>query len=328
MERTLLLVDDDEDIGAALKRLLRLEGYNILCARSGQEGLELLANNQVQVIVSDQRMPEMTGVEFLTRVKELYPKTVRIILSGYADLSSVTEAINQGAIYKFLTKPWDNESLCTNVLEAFRHYELTQQRNHLALEIQEANTTLASLSLELSKLLEQKDNQIAHITKYDQLTNLPNRLLFLDNLNRLLAQAASLGQQVALFFIDLDEFSLINDTYGYAEGDKLLQTVAKKLADYVVENAMFARTGDDEFGLILTNITSSNDAVKISRLMLDSFGRETFNIGGKEIKVGISIGLCIFPTDGQDSSSLFRAASSALRSAKVKGQSYVIHSAE
>jgi diguanylate cyclase (GGDEF)-like protein len=328
MERTLLLVDDDEDIGAALKRLLRLEGYNILCARSGQEGLELLANNQVQVIVSDQRMPEMTGVEFLTRVKELYPKTVRIILSGYADLSSVTEAINQGAIYKFLTKPWDNESLCTNVLEAFRHYELTQQRNHLALEIQEANTTLASLSLELSKLLEQKDNQIAHITKYDQLTNLPNRWLFLDNLNRLLAQAASLGQQVALFFIDLDEFSLINDTYGYAEGDKLLQTVAKKLADYVVENAMFARTGDDEFGLILTNITSSNDAVKISRLMLDSFGRETFNVGGKEIKVGLSIGLSVFPTDGQDSISLFRAASSALRSAKVKGQSYVIHSAD
>src|SRR4030067_2689223 len=129
MQRTLLLVDDEEDISAALACLLRPDGYTILRARSGKEGLELLAqHHEVGVIVSDQRMPEMTGVEFLSRAKKLYPKTVRMVLSGYADLNSVTDAINRGAIYKFLTKPWDNETLCANILEAFIHHELVVEK--------------------------------------------------------------------------------------------------------------------------------------------------------------------------------------------------------
>lgn len=186
MERTLLLVDDEEAIGMALNRLLRQEGYKILCAHSGEEGLEMLARNDVHVIVSDQRMPGMTGVEFLTRAKELFPNTVRIILSGFADINAVTEAVNRGAIYKFLTKPWDNETLCANVLEAFRQYELTQQRKALSLKIQESNTTLASISLDLSKLLSQKDSQIDHISNFDHLTNLPSRRLLIDRLNLVL----------------------------------------------------------------------------------------------------------------------------------------------
>ena len=128
MERTLLLVDDEEDIGAALSRLLRPYGYKIFRAKSGQEGLALLTLHEVGVVISDQRMPVMSGVEFLTQVRELYPDTVRIVLSGYADLDSVTEAINRGAIYKFLPKPWDNETLCANIMEAFRHHELMREK--------------------------------------------------------------------------------------------------------------------------------------------------------------------------------------------------------
>ena len=310
MERTLLLVDDDEDIGAALKRLLRLEGYNILCARSGQEGLELLARNQVQVIVSDHRMPEMTGVEFLTRAKELYPKTVRIILSGYADLNSVTDAINQGAIYKFLTKPWDNESLCANVLEAFRHYELTQQRNHLALEIQEANTTLASLSLELSKLLEQKENQIAHITNFDQLTNLPNRWLFLDKLKHELDAAKHTQHSVAILLIDLNQFHLINENSGYEAGDKLLQTVSEKLAKFASDNDILARIGGNEFGLLLTTIKDNKEAEVTAKNILDAL---TINPQAADVRIGISI----YPNDGIDSDTLIRKAGISLRNSKI-----------
>ena len=114
MDRTLLIVDDEDNILAALTRLLRREGYSILRANSGKEGLELLKDNHVGVIMSDQRMPEMTGVEFLSQVKDLYPDTVRMVLSGYTDLNSVTDAINKGAIYKFLTKPWDDELLKAN----------------------------------------------------------------------------------------------------------------------------------------------------------------------------------------------------------------------
>lgn len=122
-EHTLLLVDDDPNILSALSRLLRREGYRILTAGSGRQGLELLATHPVQIILSDQRMPEMAGTEFLRRVKELHPDTVRIVLSGYADLESVTQAVNEGAIYKFLYKPWDDALLQEHIRDAFLYYE-------------------------------------------------------------------------------------------------------------------------------------------------------------------------------------------------------------
>lgn len=118
--QTLLLLDDEENILRALARVLRRDGYKILMATRAQDAFELLAKHEVQVILSDQRMPEMNGTEFLSRVKNLYPHTVRIVLSGYTDLKSVTDAINEGAIYKFLTKPWDDELLRKDVAQAFR----------------------------------------------------------------------------------------------------------------------------------------------------------------------------------------------------------------
>jgi diguanylate cyclase (GGDEF)-like protein len=118
-DRTLLLVDDEENILRALTRLLRRDGYRILTAKTPQEAFALLAAHDVQVIVSDQRMPDMTGTEFFSSVKEMYPRTVRLILSGYTDLKSVTDAINRGAIYKFLTKPWDDELLRGEIAQAF-----------------------------------------------------------------------------------------------------------------------------------------------------------------------------------------------------------------
>ncbi|MCT8124972.1 EAL domain-containing protein [Alishewanella sp. BS5-314] len=121
-QQTLLLVDDEENILHSLKRLLRKEPYLVLSCSSAAEALELLAIHQVQVIISDQRMPEMNGTEFLSRVKEMYPDTVRIVLSGYTDLRSVTEAINRGAIYKFMTKPWQDDELKTEIAAAFRRY--------------------------------------------------------------------------------------------------------------------------------------------------------------------------------------------------------------
>ena len=122
--RTLLIVDDDENILAALQRLLRRDGYHILSTTSPREALELLATHQVGVIVSDARMPEMHGTELLRCVRGMYPGIVRIMLSGYTELQSVTDAINEGAVYKFLTKPWDDGLLREHLAESFRHHEL------------------------------------------------------------------------------------------------------------------------------------------------------------------------------------------------------------
>lgn len=122
--QTLLLVDDDVNVLSSLHRLFRRDNYRILTAMSPAEGFELLALHQVHVIVCDQRMPGMSGTEFLSKVKELYPETIRIILSGYTGLEAVLDSINRGAIYRFYTKPWDDTQLRDNIRLAFHHYWL------------------------------------------------------------------------------------------------------------------------------------------------------------------------------------------------------------
>jgi len=153
------LVDDEENVVSSLKRLLRRDGYRIIQANSGKEGLEMLASNSVGVIISDQRMPGMTGVEFLSQVKEEYPDTVRIVLSGYTELNSVTDAINRGAIYKFLTKPWDDDLLRNNVEEAFHRYEMEQENVRLSTELQNANAELQRINHQLAQRVEEKTHE-------------------------------------------------------------------------------------------------------------------------------------------------------------------------
>lgn len=162
MERTLLLVDDEENITSALVRLLRRDGYTILRANSGQDGLDLLTQHKVGVIISDQRMPGMTGVEFLSQVKVLYPDTVRIVLSGYTELNSVTDAINRGAVYKFLTKPWEDELLRANVEEAFISYEMKMENARLNRELQKAIEELLRINQGLEQRVEGDRIEISH----------------------------------------------------------------------------------------------------------------------------------------------------------------------
>ncbi|WP_162249902.1 EAL domain-containing protein [Massilia sp. Root351] len=160
-QRTLLLVDDEQNIVSSLKRLLRRDEYQIHTANSGQEGLDVLARHAVDVIVSDQRMPGMLGADFLRKAKELYPDTLRIMLSGYTELQSVTDAVNEGAIYKFLTKPWEDEQLRGHIAEAFRLKEIADENERLNLELRTVNHELASANRRLEDVLRQKQQQIS-----------------------------------------------------------------------------------------------------------------------------------------------------------------------
>ena len=159
-EHTLLLVDDEPNILSALKRQLRGSGLRILTAPGGKEGLALLETEPVDVIVSDQRMPGMTGVEFLRAVKNSHPDTVRIVLSGFTELQSVTDAVNEGAIYKFLTKPWDDTQLREHIQEAVRHKEMADENRRLDLEVRTANHGLAQANRQLEEVLRQQQEQI------------------------------------------------------------------------------------------------------------------------------------------------------------------------
>lgn len=130
-EKTILLVDDEKEVVVALQSMLEEADYVVLLAGSAAEGFELLANNQVSVIISDQSMPIMTGTEFLSRVKELYPDTVRIILTGHVDMNSIADAINRGAIYKLLHKPCSPDVILKTIVEAFHyHASLTWRKVH------------------------------------------------------------------------------------------------------------------------------------------------------------------------------------------------------
>jgi EAL domain-containing protein (putative c-di-GMP-specific phosphodiesterase class I)/GGDEF domain-containing protein/ActR/RegA family two-component response regulator len=131
-ERVLLLVDDEASVISSLSRLLRRQGYRIVSTTSAREGFDLLAMHRPGVVICDQRMPEMTGTEFLRRVKELHPDTVRIVLSGYTELSSVIDAVNHGAVFKFLTKPWEDDGLIECIKDAFRIYELGGENRELS----------------------------------------------------------------------------------------------------------------------------------------------------------------------------------------------------
>ncbi len=122
-QRSVLVVDDEQSICKALSRLLRRDGYEVLTANSGEQALDLLAMHNVQVVISDQRMPGMTGTELLDKVKNLYPNTIRVVLSGYTDLNVITEAVNRGAVFRFLTKPWDDNELRDQIRNAFVHYD-------------------------------------------------------------------------------------------------------------------------------------------------------------------------------------------------------------
>jgi CheY-like chemotaxis protein len=122
---SLLVIDDEPKIIAIMARVLRQEGYRVFSTTTADEGFELLATNRIGVILSDLRMPGMDGIEFLSRVSRLHPETVRIAMSGYADMDMVAEAINRGAIYKFLTKPLKNEVLRQNIAKAFQHLQFS-----------------------------------------------------------------------------------------------------------------------------------------------------------------------------------------------------------
>jgi CheY-like chemotaxis protein len=160
--RTLLLVDDEELIITSLRRLLRRDGYNVVTANSGLQGLEVLARTPVDVIVSDQRMPGMSGVEFLRQARQQHPHTVRMVLSGYTDLQSVTDAINEGAIYKFLTKPWDDEHLRAQIAEAFRYKHLTDENRRLHLALEQAHHDLLQAHERLHHLAQDQQRRLQH----------------------------------------------------------------------------------------------------------------------------------------------------------------------
>ena len=142
---SILVVDDEPDVVRSVKDLLRLD-YKVFTATSAAEGMRILQDETIDVVMTDQRMPEMTGVEFLKKVRDPHPDATRLLFTGYADISAVIDAINQGNVYRYIAKPWDPDELQTIIREACERHDLIVQRKRLIDELERANNELRQAS--------------------------------------------------------------------------------------------------------------------------------------------------------------------------------------
>ncbi len=160
-QATVLCVDDEQNILTALRRLLRPAGYNVLLATSGAEGLRILEQQTVDVVVSDMRMPQMSGAQFLQQVADRWPDTMRILLTGYADMDSTIEAINKGSIYQYLSKPWDDDDFRIILRHALEKRELEAERRRLLALTERQNAELRELNAGLEQKVQARTAELS-----------------------------------------------------------------------------------------------------------------------------------------------------------------------
>jgi DNA-binding NtrC family response regulator len=145
LQHTILIVDDEEGILKAIMRSLRNEDYNILTASNATDALRMLDGREVDMVISDQNMPFMTGLEFLQRVKADHPGTITMMLTGEKEIEIAVQAINQAGVYKFILKPWDDEDLKVTIRRALESLDLIRERDRLSQRVKERDTILRNL---------------------------------------------------------------------------------------------------------------------------------------------------------------------------------------
>lgn len=296
MDQALLFVDDEPNILQSLRRIFEDDSYTVYTATSGKDALEILSKTPIQVIISDQRMPNMTGTEFLTQVKMLYPKTVRIILSGFSDFNALIDAINNGAIYKFINKPWDIDALRALVNDAFQR-----------------TIPIAD------------DAEILKLAHKDSLTKLPSRFLFNKRLEHLIISARKTNQSIAIIILFLDGFNRLDEVLGEINGDKVLQLIAQRLQKLVEEDTDIASLGRGKFCLLFENILQ-NSLENLFRKILAEIKKPVKLLNG-EYLLSSTIGISLFPEHGDTYYTLMKHAEYARSlSAKVGRNTYKIYS--
>ena len=145
MADSILLVDDEPGITAALKRVFIENGYDVFTAESGAEALNILRRNKVKIIISDERMPGMSGADLLGIVKEDYPEVVRMMLTGHASIQAAMKAVNNGEIYRFFNKPWDNTELLLSTKNAMEKFNIEEENRRLLEKIRNYENSLKML---------------------------------------------------------------------------------------------------------------------------------------------------------------------------------------
>jgi len=173
-KHNILLVDDEEGVLSALKRVFRKEGYEINTCTGPEEALELVEKQTIDLIISDHNMPGMTGTEFFEKAREIQPDTIRILLTGFADVNIAMDAINSGRIYKFILKPWNDQDLRVTVKQALKQYLLVTENIRLNNLIRAQNQVLKKLNADLENKVQERTAEIKE--KNEELLSLNQKL--------------------------------------------------------------------------------------------------------------------------------------------------------
>lgn len=170
----ILFVDDEQNILSSLRRLFRTHGYQVLTADSGAAALDILEKEPVDLVISDMRMPQMDGAQFLERVRERWPDTIRLLLTGYSDIASILAAINRGEIYRYITKPWDDNDIVLVVRHALERRALEQEKRRLEQLTQRQNEELRALNASLEAKVQERTAALRQA--HDQLVEANGKL--------------------------------------------------------------------------------------------------------------------------------------------------------
>jgi len=219
---TILCVDDEQQILSSLKRLLRKENFDLFTATNGEDGFRIMATRDIHLVISDHRMPDMSGISFLAKIRETYPDTIRILLTGYTEIDSIKASINEGHVYKFLLKPWNDDNLKQEIRKGLEQYDLIQSNHSLHLMVAAKNKELEQINKDLENIIKHRTREL----------ELQNQAL---ELTRVLFR----GLPVPAMGVSCDQtIILINRQAEKLNIDGRMFIVGNSLADYFSQDVM------------------------------------------------------------------------------------------
>ena len=284
----ILYIDDEEHNLTSFNSTFRRD-YEIHLATSGQMGLDIMKNNNIQLVITDQRMPEMTGVEFLEKILPLYPDCIRIVLTGFSDMEAIIQSINKGRIYHYITKPWNRDELKITIDRAFEVYNLKRQNKNLIEDLKAANQNLEQKVMERTKQIEQQKINITDSIHYA--SRIQNALLPPnDELNRLLP---------SYFILNKPKDIVSGDYYWISTKDNKVLLALADCTGHGVPGAFMSIMGINLLNEIVkkTEVVTANVILNELRDYLVTSLRQ---IGDKdETRDGMEVALCVVDYDNK-----------------------------
>jgi len=332
----ILLVDDEPENLRALERTLR-QRFELVSTDNPNEALTLAQTQEFAAVISDQRMPGMMGTDLLARIAKEKPNTTRIILTAFTDTKEILDAINRAEIYRYITKPWDNQELVNVLMQATERYRLLTQNQSLVSELETKNRRLEEKEKELTQLnqsletvvekrtaeLRQVNERLNELAMTDPLTRVLNRRAFFQRFGDEIERSRRYKHDIAVVMIDVDHFKKFNDMEGHVYGDQALKKISQLFTSNLRKTDVLARYGGEEFVLMLPETPGAGAMDKCERLRV---AIETTTFTGKtaEAFLTVSMGVSTFPSDGSTTEELVKAADQALYEAKEAGRNRVV----